>query len=66
MPYLTACASGTPSGVGRQGRMKMPSSLEIVKAAMAAYNDKDWEKLKEAFAPDAVYDEKGTHRRLPA
>jgi len=42
----------------------MPNTLEIVKTAMTAYNDKDWEKLKEVFAPDAVYDEKGTHRRL--
>ena len=42
----------------------MPNTVEIVKAAMTAYNDKNWEKLKEVFAPNAVYDEKGTHRRL--
>jgi steroid delta-isomerase-like uncharacterized protein len=44
--------------------MKMANTLEIVKAAMTAYNDKDWAKLKEVFATDAMYDEKGTHRRL--
>ena len=44
--------------------MQTANTLEIVKAAMTAYNDKDWAKLKEVFAPDAMYDEKGTHRRL--
>ena len=42
----------------------MQNVIEIAKAGTAAYNDKHWGKLKEVFAPDAVYDEKATQRRL--
>jgi steroid delta-isomerase-like uncharacterized protein len=42
----------------------MANAIEIVKASITAYNDKDWSKAKEALAADAVYDEKGTHRRI--
>jgi limonene-1,2-epoxide hydrolase len=42
----------------------MANVIEIVKASITAYNDKDWSKAKEALAADAVYDEKGTHRRI--
>ena len=38
--------------------------IEIAKAAVTAYNDKDWSKAKDSLAADAVYDEKGTHRRI--
>ena len=42
----------------------MANVIEIVKASITAYNDKDWSKAKETLAADAVYDEKGTHRRI--
>ena len=42
----------------------MANVIEIVKASITAYNDKDWSRTKEMLAADAVYDEKGTHRRI--
>src|SRR5260370_13478976 len=42
----------------------MANGIEMVKASITAYNDKDWSEAKEAVAADAVYDEKGTHRRI--
>jgi steroid delta-isomerase-like uncharacterized protein len=42
----------------------MANVIEIVKASITAYNDKNWDKAKGMFAADAVYDEKGTHRRI--
>ena len=42
----------------------MANVIEIAKASITAYNDKDWSKAKEMLAADAVYDEKGTHRRI--
>jgi steroid delta-isomerase-like uncharacterized protein len=44
--------------------MAMANVTEIAKAATSAYNDKDWGKLKELFAADAVYDEKASQRRV--
>jgi SnoaL-like domain len=42
----------------------MANVIEIAKASITAYNDKDWSKAKDTLAADAVYDEKGTHRRI--
>jgi len=42
----------------------MANVIEIAKAAVTAYNDKDWSKGKDILAADAVYDEKGTRRRI--
>jgi steroid delta-isomerase-like uncharacterized protein len=42
----------------------MASIIETAKAATMAYNDKNWDRVKAAFAPDGVYDEKATHRRI--
>jgi steroid delta-isomerase-like uncharacterized protein len=44
--------------------MIMANVIEIAKAAVTAYNDKDWNKGKDILAADAVYDEKGTRRRI--
>ena len=41
----------------------MANVIEIAKAAVTAYNEKDWSKAKDILAANAVYDEKGTHRR---
>jgi len=42
----------------------MTNVIEIVKASITAYNDKDWSKAKDMLAADAAYDEKGTQRRI--
>jgi len=42
----------------------MPSVIETAKAATIAYNDKNWDRVRAAFAENGVYDEKGTGRRI--
>jgi steroid delta-isomerase-like uncharacterized protein len=42
----------------------MANVIEIAKAAVTAYNEKDWNKTRDLLAADAVYDEKATNRRL--
>ena len=42
----------------------MANVIEIAKASITAYNDKDWSKAKDMLAADAVYDEKGSNRRI--
>ena len=42
----------------------MANVIEIAKASITAYNEKDWSKAKDTLVADAVYDEKGTHRRI--
>lgn len=42
----------------------MVSAIEIGKASVIAFNDKNWGDAKDSLATDAVYDEKGTHRRI--
>jgi steroid delta-isomerase-like uncharacterized protein len=40
------------------------SVIDAAKAPIIAYNNKDWAAAKAAIAPDAIYDEVATHRRL--
>ena len=40
------------------------SAIDVAKASVIAYNEKNWDAVKEAIAPTIVYDEVGTHRRL--
>jgi hypothetical protein len=42
----------------------MPTVTGTAKAATTAYNDKNWDKVKSAFAENGIYDEKGTSRRV--
>ena len=42
----------------------MANVIEIAKALITAYNEKNWSKVKDMLAADAVYDEKGTHRQI--
>ncbi|MBR1143936.1 ester cyclase [Bradyrhizobium sp. AUGA SZCCT0431] len=42
----------------------MANVIDIAKAAVIAYNEKDWSKAKDILAANAVYDEKGTSRRI--
>jgi len=42
----------------------MANVIETAKAVTIAYNDKNWDKVKAAFAENGVYDEKATGRRI--
>ncbi len=42
----------------------MATALEIAKASITAFNEKDWNRIRDLYAPDAVYDEKATVRRM--
>ena len=42
----------------------MANVIEIAKGLITAYNEKNWSKVKDMLAADAVYDEKGTHRQI--
>jgi steroid delta-isomerase-like uncharacterized protein len=42
----------------------MANVIEAAKGLIAAYNEKNWGKMKDMLAADAVYDEKGTCRRI--
>jgi steroid delta-isomerase-like uncharacterized protein len=42
----------------------MANVIEIAKAEVTAYNEKDWNKTRDMLSADAMYDEKATHRRL--
>jgi len=48
----------------RLARRDTANVTEIAKAATIAYNDKNWDRVKELLAADAVYDEKSTERRI--
>jgi steroid delta-isomerase-like uncharacterized protein len=40
------------------------SDLDVLEKNLDAYNRQDWQAFKETLAPDAVYEEKATHRRV--
>jgi len=40
------------------------SVVDIAKAQVIAYNEKDWDKVKASVAPAFVYDELGTQRKV--
>jgi len=42
----------------------MANVLEIAKASITAFNEKDWDKMRALLAADAIYDEKATQRRI--
>jgi steroid delta-isomerase-like uncharacterized protein len=39
------------------------STIDIAKAPIAAYNDKDWDRARAAVTPDFFYDEVASRRR---
>jgi steroid delta-isomerase-like uncharacterized protein len=51
-------------GAMAERRIVMANVIEIAKALITAYNEKNWSKVKEMLAADAVYDEKATHRQI--
>ncbi|HEY3202070.1 MAG TPA: ester cyclase [Thermoanaerobaculia bacterium] len=44
--------------------MTQQSVVDIAKAQVLAYNEKDWDKVKAGVAPGFVYDELGTQRKV--
>lgn len=44
--------------------METQDLLEIARGSVDAFNDRDWDRLGGQLAPNAVYDEVGTGRRL--
>lgn len=44
--------------------MAEQSVINAARAPIVAYNNKDWTAAKAALAPDSIYDEVATHRRI--
>ena len=44
--------------------MPQKSIADVAKEQVIAYNEKDWDRARAALAPEVVYDEVGTHRKL--
>lgn len=44
--------------------MPQKSVVDLAKEQVIAYNEKDWDRARAALAPEVVYDEVGTHRKL--
>lgn len=38
--------------------------IDAAKASILAYNDKNWNNVRAALTPDALYDEVGTNRKI--
>lgn len=44
--------------------MSQQSAIDVAKAPIVGYNNKDWGAVKEAVSPGFVYDEVATHRKM--
>ena len=44
--------------------MTQKTVADVAKEQLIAYNEKDWDRARAAFAPEVVYDEVGTQRRV--
>ena len=44
--------------------MSQKSPLDVAKAQIIAYNEKDWDAVRNVLEPNCVYDEVATHRRM--
>jgi steroid delta-isomerase-like uncharacterized protein len=43
----------------------MPQTqIDVAKQQLEAFNDKNWDRVREVVAPNVVYDEVGTHRTI--
>jgi steroid delta-isomerase-like uncharacterized protein len=43
--------------------MPQKSVVDLAKEQVIAYNEKDWDRVRAALAPEVVYDELATHRK---
>src|SRR5437660_3371469 len=57
-----AVSSGTFSE--RSSVMAQQSVVDIAKAPILTYNEKDWDGARKTFASGVVYDELGTQRKI--
>src|SRR5437773_1273142 len=48
----------------KESAMTQKSVAELAKEQVIAYNEKDWDRARAAFAPEIVYEEVGTHRKV--
>lgn len=44
--------------------MAQKSVVDLAKEQLIAYNEKDWDRARAALAPEVVYDELGTQRKV--
>ena len=44
--------------------MAQKSVVDLAKEQVSAYNEKDWDRARAALAPEVVYDELGTQRKV--
>jgi steroid delta-isomerase-like uncharacterized protein len=44
--------------------MPQKSVADLAKEQIIAYNEKDWDRARATLAPEVVYEEIGTHRKL--
>jgi steroid delta-isomerase-like uncharacterized protein len=44
--------------------MSPQSPIDAAKASVIAYNEKNWDRVKETVTPAVVYNELGTHRQI--
>jgi steroid delta-isomerase-like uncharacterized protein len=44
--------------------MPQQSIIDVAKAQITAFNEKNWDRVKEVVIPKVVYDEVATHRRI--
>lgn len=44
--------------------MAQKSVVDLAKEQVIAYNEKDWDRARTALAPEVVYDELGTQRKV--
>ena len=44
--------------------MPQKSVVDLAKEQVIAYNEKDWDRARAALAPEVVYDELGTQRKV--
>jgi steroid delta-isomerase-like uncharacterized protein len=44
--------------------MPQQSMIDVAKAQISAFNEKNWDRAKEVVTPNVVYDEVATHRRI--
>jgi steroid delta-isomerase-like uncharacterized protein len=44
--------------------MTQKSVVDLAKEQVIAYNEKDWDRARAALAPEVVYDELGTQRKV--
>ena len=61
---MSSQAPGPEKPAQAQQGASLQTRLQAAKAPVEAYNDKNWQRLRSVVAPDFVYEEVATQRRL--